>query len=191
MPKNPIPYPLRDILCLKSNAIAYTLPMLYPILIECRNNNLSYYVAVLRQYIGEPISHLNTMTNLLSKLYPMLIQKEKPNFSPKPNSCRQPIRIEHEKTLKPRQPIIIEYHSAERKPNALGWGGRPYTALSFSRLAIAYLIIWRVYHPPPPLDQLTLLLLSGCSKEIWRHRKEITWQNFQKLSVAVFEKNKV
>ena len=144
MPKNPIPYPLRDILCLKSNAIAYTLPMLYPILIHCRNNNLSFYVAVLPQYICEPISHLNTMTNPLSKLYPILIQKEKPNFTPKPNSCRQPIRIEHEKTLKPRQPIRIEYHSAEKNPNALGWGGRPFLVLGCSRLAIAYLNTLRV-----------------------------------------------
>ena len=31
-------------------------------------------------------------------------------------------------TKKPRQPIRIEYHSAEKNPNALGYGGGPFSA---------------------------------------------------------------
>ena len=44
------------------------------------------------------------------------MKNEKPKFSPKSDSCRQPIKIEHEKTLTPRQLIRIEYHSAETHP---------------------------------------------------------------------------
>ena len=57
------------------------------------------------------------------------------------------MRIEHEKTLKPRQPVRIEYHSDEKNPNALGYGGGPFSALGSSRLAIAYFNTWRVLYP--------------------------------------------
>ena len=60
------------------------MPKKYPILRQCRNYTLFQY------------------------------NRKKPKFNPKPNSCRQPIRIEHEKTLKPRQPIRMEYHIAEK-----------------------------------------------------------------------------
>ena len=49
-----------------------------------------------------------------------------------------------------RQPIRIEYHSFEKHPRDLAQGGRPFSALSSSRLAIAYLNTWGSSAPPPP-----------------------------------------
>ena len=147
--KYPIPY-------------LYTLSQTIPYLFTL-NRTIPYL-----NTLSRTIPYLNTLSRTipylktLSRTIPYLNTLKKPKFSPKPNSCPQPIRIEHQKTLKPRQPIRIGYHSAEKNPNALGSGGRPFSALGSSRLAIAYLNTWRVYHPPPPPpDQLTLLLLMS------------------------------
>ena len=63
----------------------------------------------------------------------------------KPKSCRQPIRIEHEKLLtsSANQNRLLR-HSKTPESSRLGWK----TPLGSSRLAIAYLNTWCL--PPPP-----------------------------------------
>ena len=90
--------------------------------------------------IAETISYLNTL--------------KKPKFNPKPNLCRQTIRIEHEKPQSfvsqsesnitvPKKTQTISARVEE--PSRLSAPAEP------SRLAIAYLNTWRVLHPPPRL----------------------------------------
>ena len=111
--KYPIPYVY---------TLSRTIPYLYTL-----NRTIAYLYTLSRT-----IPYLNTLSrtipylNTLSRTIPYLNTLKKPKFSPKPNSCRQPIRIEHEKTLKPRQPIRIEYHSAETYPILIHCRNIPY-----------------------------------------------------------------
>ena len=144
--KYPIPYVYT---LNRTIAYLYTLSRTIPYL-----NTLSRTIPYLNT-LSRTIPYLNTLSrtihylNTLTRTIPYLNTLKKPNFSPKPNSCRQPIRIEHEKTLKPRQPIRNEYHSAETYPILIhGWG--TLLAPGHESAAIAYLNTWRVPHPPPP-----------------------------------------
>ena len=47
-----------------------------------------------------------------------------------------------------RQPIRVEYQFTKKHPRALGFSGRPFSALGSSRLSITYLITWRVFQSP-------------------------------------------
>ena len=120
-------------------AYLYTLTNLDTTLIHCRNYTLSKYV---EKFTAENIANLNTLRKI-----PIVAQNR---FFVNQSRAR--------KTLKPRQPIRIEYHSAEKNPNALGSGMRPFSARRHESAAIAFLNTWRVFHPLPR-DQLTLLLL--------------------------------
>ena len=101
---------------------------------------------------------------------------KKPKFSPKPNSCRQPIRIEHEKTQKPRQPIRIEYHSAETYPILIHCRNIPYLNTWLgdpSRLlarvgCYSQLNTWRVFHPPVRSAH-TLTTAVACVQDFVHH----------------------
>ena len=75
-------------------------------------NTMSRTIPYLNTLSGT-IPYFNTLTRTIPYLNTL---RKKPKFNPKPNSCWQPVRIEHEKTLKTRQPIRIEYHSAETYP---------------------------------------------------------------------------
>ena len=116
-------------------------------------NTLSRTIPYLNT-LNRTIPYLNTLNrtipylNTLSRIIPYLNTLKKPKFSPKTNSCRQPIRI--------------EYHSAEKTQTLSVKVEDPFWLSAHaepSRLAIAYLNTWRVLHPPPP-PQLTLLLLT-------------------------------
>ena len=70
---------------------------------------------------------------------------------------RQPIRIEHEKTLPCRQPIRNECYVTQPikiEPNVTrelsATVEDPISALGSYRLAIVYLITWGLPNPPPP-----------------------------------------
>ena len=89
----------------------------------------------------------------MPKLYPILILSEKTQAKPKTKFLSAVNQNRARKTQKPRQPIRIEYHSGEKTltlsarvvdPSRLSAPAEP------SRLAVAYLNTWRVYHPPPP-----------------------------------------
>ncbi len=131
--KYPIPY-----LYTLSRTIPYlytlnrTIPYLYTL-----NRTIPYLNTLNRTIpylntLNRIIPYVNTLSrtipylNTLTRTIPYLNTLKKPKFSPKPNSCRQPIRIEHEKTLKPRQPIRIEYHSAETYPILIHCRNIPY-----------------------------------------------------------------
>ena len=170
--KYPIPY-----LYTLSRTIPYlytlnrTIPYLYTLnrTIPCLNtlsrtipylNTLSRIIPYVNT-LSRTIPYLNTLSrtipylNTLNRIIPYLNTLRKKNkFSPKPSSCRQPIRIEHEK---PRQPIRIVYHSAETY-FILIHGLGTLLGPGHESAAIAYLNTWRVPDPP---DQLTLLLLRS------------------------------
>ena len=103
-----------------------------------------------------PIAYTNTLPNITPYLVTL------PNslgFCLKPNR-RLLITIEHENS-KPRQSIKSEYQNTEKHPRALGYGGRPFSAVGSSRLAIAYLIMRVLLHHPPPQVISSLLLPEG------------------------------
>ena len=117
--------------------------------------------------LSRTIPYLNTLTrtfpylNTLSRTIHYLNTLRK-----NPNLAQNQILVgsqSESRTLKPRQPIRIEYHSAEKNPNAPGQCDRPFSALGSSRLAIAYLNTWRVYHPPPVWSAHTLTTLIYAS----------------------------
>ena len=166
--KYPVPY-----LYTLSRTIPYlytlnrTIPHLYTL-----NRTIPYLNTLNRiipyvNTLSRTIPYLNTLSrtipylNTLSRTIPYLNTLGK-----NPNLAQNQILVgsqSESRTLKPRQPIRIEYHSAEKTqtlsarvedPSRLSAHAEP------SRLAIAYLNTWRVLHPPPPPpDQLTLLLL--------------------------------
>ena len=92
--------------------------------------------------LSRSIPYLNTLSrsipyvNTLSRTIPYLNTLKKPKFTPKPNSCRQPIRIEHEKPLN----LISQSESSITVPkNTRELSARVEDPSRLSRLAIAYL----------------------------------------------------
>ena len=80
--------------------------------------------------ISNPTPHLHAWIPILiyrlgSYPYPTLSQCIKNLSNSKPKCLRQPIKIGHKRDLQLRQPIKIEYNSAEKSPTALGYVGRP------------------------------------------------------------------
>ena len=84
-------------------AYLYTLSRTIPYL-----NTLSRTIPYLNT-LSRTIPYLNTLSrtihylNTLTRTIPYLNTLKKPKFSPKPNSCRQPIRIENPKTSSANQ----------------------------------------------------------------------------------------
>ena len=100
--------------------------------------------------------YLNTLTRLKLELYPILIHYTR--ILPKAKKLSAANQNRLQKDLKFRQPIRIEFHSAEKYPRPLGYGWGPFSALGSSLLDIAYRNTSRDLNPSP--DQLTLLLLK-------------------------------
>ena len=110
------------------------------------------------------IPHLNT----LNRIIPYLNTKRKnSNLTQNQILVGSQSESSTKKTLKPRQPIRIEYHSAETYPILLHcrnipffntWVGDP--SRSWARVGCYSLSQYMEGPPPPhPFDQLTLLLL--------------------------------
>ena len=124
-------------------------------------------------YLKTCIAYLNTWSRLSAR--PTRLEPESAanqnRARKKPSNFVSQPELSTEKTIHFRQPIRIEYYitrdvsqsessitSSLRHPRALGSGWRPFSALGFSRLAIAYL---NTLGSPGPLPhQLTLLLLK-------------------------------
>ena len=122
------------------------------------------YVAQCRKY---PIPYLYTLSRTIPNLYrlsriiPYLNTLNRTilclnTLRKNPNLAQKQIHVgsnqnRARKTLKPRQPIRIEYHSAENTPELSARVEDP------SRLAIAYLNTWG--SSTPLSDELKLLLL--------------------------------
>ena len=134
------------------NTLSRTIPYL---------NTLSRTIPYLYT-LSRTIPYLNTLNrtipylNALSRTIPYL------NTLKNPHLAQNQILVgsqSESRSLKTRQPIGIEYHSAETYPILIhGWG--TLFAPRHESAAIAYLNEWRVPHPPPPAsDQLTLLIL--------------------------------
>ena len=125
------------------------MPKLYPILIHCRNYTLS---------IAETIPHLKTLRKNPSITQNQILvgsQSESSKKNPKTSSANQNRVSQCRKKTQTLSARVVD-------PSRLLAPAEP------SRLAVAYLITWRVYHPPS--DQLTLLLLSTVMYTVGRQR---------------------
>ena len=133
-------------------------------------NTLSRTVPYLNT-LSRTIPYLNTLSRTihyhktLSRTIPYLnTLRENRNLAQSQILVGSQSESSTKKTLKPRQPIRIEYHSAETYPILIhcrnipilihGWG----TLLDSGHesAAIAYLNTWRVSHPPPTTSAHTL-----------------------------------
>ena len=139
-----------------------------------------------------PNHHLKTLATLL----PIFIRTRL--YIDNHSAAYQPIRIEHETS---RQPIRIEHVSSRQHdktrqhPRSESRGGRPFSALGSSRVAIAYVKTWGVFHPH--LISLLLLLVYHfplktkvgdlCGKQ---EVSEITFKKFHVIRESLMRKNK-
>ena len=122
------------------NTLSRTIPYL---------NTLSRTIPYLNT-LSRTIPHLNTLNRIIPYLSTL---RKNPNITQNQFLVGNQSESSTKKTLKPRQPIRIEYYSAETYPILiLGWG--TLLAPGHESAAIAYLNTRRVPHPPPPTPRL-------------------------------------